>query len=941
MNSKHEIARSETWEIQMDFMRMLLSRCAALFHRKALDEDLDEEVRTHIDFAAEENIRRGMSRQEARTAALREFGGVTQTKESFRMQRGLPFLEVLAQDIRYALRQLVASPGFTATAVITLALGIGANTAIFTLVHGILLRSLPVADPSRLYRIGDKTDCCYYNEFQNSDGDFDIFPYDLYLHLKQSAPEFDQLAAVQAGRTTYSVRVGATPAKPLHGEYVSGNFFATLGLGAYAGRPLGEGDDQPGAAPALVLSYRSWQADFAGNPAIVGSTVFVRTHPFTVAGVAPPGFFGDRITDRPPAFWMPFADQPVLEGPAATLLHGVDTAWVYPIGRVHPGTNIGALQTKLSIALRQWLATRPAYTGHGGAAEIPRQHVVLAPGGGGIQSLQHKTGTGLRMLMILSSVVLLIACANIANLLLARSTARRSDVAVRIALGATRRRLIRQTLTECVLLSSIGGAVGVAVAYAGSHTILALAFPGAADLTVKASPSLPVLGFAFLVSLLTGVLFALAPAWLSSHAQPAEALRGVNRSSSDRSSLPQKSLVVFQVALSVVLLAGAVLFTRSLANLEHQNVGLDTANRYVLDFDPRGAGYTFDRLPALYRQIEDSFSALPAMAHVGLAMYSPLDGTLWGSCPILQGHAAPGPNDQCFSSWDRVSTHFLDSIHVPIVRGRGFSHQDTSATQPVVLVNQAFAKRFFPGQDPVGKHFGTRSVKYSGAFEIVGVFADFKLSDPRDDFAPVFLRPAAQQYGGYKEPEFIADEKDSMFIGSMILNFTQPQENPEALVRKTLAAIDPNLTVFYFSSLDKLAAGNFNQDRLIARLTSLFGVLALILASVGLYGVVSFFVARRTSEIGIRMAVGASRSSVVSMVLSGALWQVGLGLALGIPAALVAGHFMASQLFGVSGHDPLAYLGATLALAICAAVAGFIPARRAASIDPMQALRTD
>jgi macrolide transport system ATP-binding/permease protein len=925
----------------MDFIRTLLSRCAALFHKKALDEDLDEELRSHIDLAVEENMQRGMSPQQARTAALREFGGVTQTKENFRMQRGLPFLEVLSQDVRYALRQLRAAPGFTATAIITLALGIGANTAIFTLVQGILLRSLPVADPARLYRIGDKTDCCYYGGFQNPDGDFDIFPYDLYLHLKQSAPEFEQLAAVQSGRSTYSVRVGAAPAKPLHGEYVSGNFFATLGVGAYAGRPLGEADDQPGAAPAMVLSYRSWQADFAGNPAIVGSTVYVQTHPFTVAGIAPPGFFGDRITDRPPAFWMPFAGQPVLEGAAGSLLHGVDTAWIYPIGRVHPVTNIAALQTKLSIALRQWLVTRPAYQDHGGSAEVPKQHVILAPGGGGIQSLQKQTGTGLRMLMILSSVVLLIACANIANLLLARSTARRSNVAVRVALGATRRRLIRQTLTECVLLSSIGGAVGVAVAYAGSRTILAVAFPGAVNLPVQAGPSLPVLVFAFLVSLLTGVLFGLAPSWLSSHAQPAEALRGVNRTSSDRSSLPQKSLVVFQVALSVVLLAGAVLFTRSLANLERQNVGVATTNRYVLEFDPRGAGYTLDRLPALYRQIQDNFSALPGMAHVGLAMYSPLAGNNWGSCPILQGHPVPGPNDQCFSSWDRVSTHFLDSINVPIVRGRGFTDQDTSATQPVVLVNQTFAKRFFPGQDPIGKHFGTDAPQYSGAFEIVGVFADFKLSDPRDDFAPVFLRPAAQQFGGYKEPEMIASEINSMFVGAMILNFTGPQENAEALVRKTLAVIDPNLTVFYFSSMDSLLAGNFNQDRLIARLTSLFGVLALILASVGLYGVVSFFVARRTSEIGVRMAMGAPRSSVVAMVLGGALWQVLIGLALGIPAALFAGHFMKGLLFGVSSYDPLAYLGATLALGLCAAVAGFIPARHAASIDPMQALRTD
>jgi predicted permease len=924
----------------MDFTRMLLSRCASFFGRKKRDNDLDEELRTHIDFAIEENIKRGMNTQQARTAALKEFGGMTQTKETYRQQRSLPLLEVFVQDIRYALRQLRKSPGFALTAIITLALGIGANTAIFTLVQGILLRSLPVADPARLYRIGDKTDCCYFDSFQNDDGDFDLFSYDLYQHFKQSAPEFEQLAAVQAGGGGFSVRYGSSPAKPMRSEYVSGNYFTTLGVGAYLGRPLIESDDKLGATPVLVLSYQTWQADFAADPHLVGSTVYVQGQPFAVAGIAPPGFFGDRVVTRPPDFWMPLSTDPVMEGANSSLMQD-DEDWLYAVGRVRSGINLNALQTKLSVVLRQWIMTRPAYTGHGGAALVPRQHVVIVPGGGGIQKLQQQTGKGLRLLMILSSVVLLIACANIANLLLARGTTRRAEVAVRMALGAARRRLVRQILTESILLSLIGGLAGLAVAYALSHMILALAFPASPHMPVQAGPSLPVLGFAFLVSLLTGVVFGTAPAWLSSHAQPAEALRGVNRSTRDRSSLPQRSLVVLQVAMSVVLLAGAFLMTKSLARLEHQNFGLETANRYILEFDAQGSGYTLDRLPALYQQIEDQMSALPGMAQVSLVRYIPLGGNMWGSKVIVQGHPAPGPNDKSFAVWDRASTHFLDSIGVPIVRGRNFSAQDTATSTPVVIVNPAFVREYFPNEDPIGKHFGMDLPENSGAFQIVGVFADFKMTNPRAEERPLFFRALSQQYNGYKDPAADAAEKASMFVRFAILDFARPQPNAETLLRRTMASIDPGLTIDTFASYDSEVAGNFNQERLIARLTSLFGILALILASVGLYGVMSYFVARRTSEIGVRMALGATRSSVINLVLRGAFSQIILGLCLGIPAALFAGHMMTSLLYGVSGYDPLALLGATLVLGLCAAIAGFIPARRAASVDPMRALRTE
>jgi len=848
----------------------------------------------------------------------------------------------LLQDIRFAVRQLRKAPGFTLTAIITLALGIGANTAIFTLVHGILLRSLPVTDPSRLIRIGDNDDCCVEGGFPGGagdSGDFTIFSTDLYQNLRANTPEFEQLAAVQAGQWEWSVRRGNQLPKSLHAEFVSGNYFTTLGLGAYAGRVFSDADDTAGAAPAIVLSYKIWQGEYAADPSIVGSTLYIQTKPFTVAGVAPPGFFGDRVTDSAPDIWMPIQMEPYVRGDSS-ILHHQESHWLYLLGRVRSGTNIAALQAKITVTLRQWLYTRPILTANGGASIIPKMHVVLTPGGGGIQNMQQQTGKGLKMLMILSSVVLIIACANIANLLLARSTMHRADVALRMALGAGRGRVIRQVLTESVLLSCVGGIAGLLVAFAGSHAILGLAFPDAHNMPIDASPSLAVLGFAFLVSLITGILFGTAPAWISSHAQPAEALRGANRATRDRSSLPQKALVVFQAALSLVLLAGAILMTKTLVNLEHQKFGIATSNRYVLHFDPAGAGYTIDRLPGLYRQMEDRFSALPGVTNVGMALYSPLEGDNWGECVIQQGHAAPRPGDRCGSSWDRVSMHFLDSVGVSMVRGRDFTAQDTDASPQVVIVNQAFVKHFFPNQDPIGQHFGIDDVKNSGSWEIVGVFSDFKLNNPRDEVHPVYLRPLTQRFA-YHDANMDSGETQSMFIDSMILSFSRPQENADALIRQTLAGIDPNLTVLDLRTLDAQVAGNFNEDRLVAQLSSLFGILSLILASVGLYGVMSYFVARRTSEIGIRMALGATRGNVVTLVMRGVLWQVLIGLALGIPAALYAGYLMKSLLYGVGTYDPWALAGAPLMLVLCAAAAGFIPARRAASIEPMQALRTE
>jgi predicted permease len=843
-------------------------------------------------------------------------------------------------DFKFAVRQFQKSPGFAATIILTISLGIGANTAIFTLVHAILLKSLPVANPASLYRIGDLDDCCVNGGFINDNGDFDLFSYDLYRHFQNNTPEFEQLAAFQSGQNLMNVRVGNTMAKAERTEYVSGNYFSTFGVGAYAGRMFQASDDVPGAAPVAVISYAAWQASHAGDRNVVGSTFFIQSHPVTIVGIAPPGFFGDRINDSPPAFWIPLNAEPVLEG-ETTILKVPDSNWLYVLGRLKPGVAPKALESKISASLRHWLATQPAYTQNGNDKEIPKQHVILTPGGGGVQNLQQETGDGLRLLVWISALVLLVACANIANLLLARGTARRAETSIRTALGASRSVLISQLLTESVLLAVAGGIIGIAIAYIGARTILTLAFPEATQMPIQATPSPVILGFAFLLSLLTGVVFGIIPAWISSHSDPAEALRGMNRSTGDRSLLPQKTLIVLQAALSLVLLVGAGLMTQTLRNLEHQNFGITTANRYVIHFDPMGAGYNLETIGPLNQRIEDEFKALPGVKSAGLALYSVLEGNNWGESIYVEGRPAPGPEENHNSSWDRVSPQFFETIGQPVIRGRGFTHQDTATSAMVAVVNQAFVKKFFPKEDPIGHHFGVFDQKYASNFEIVGIVADAKYTNPRDLVRPMYFRPMTQFNRNVTGPNFFMAESRSLYPNSITVQYAGDAASLESMARRTLANINPDLTMVSFKSLDYQVANNFTEERLISRLTGLFGLLALSLASIGIYGITAYSVARRINEIGLRMALGANRSNVVSLVMSRALLLVVIGLAIGIPVALLGGRLMRTQLYGVKIYDPGTLAAAVVVLSAFAALAGFIPARRAASIEPMQALRIE
>ncbi len=840
-------------------------------------------------------------------------------------------MSTLSQDLRYAFRRLRQSPSFAVVCVITLALGIGANTAIFTLVDAVMLKSLPVTNPKELYRIGSEQNCCVIGGMQNN---WAIYSYALYQQFRDHTPEFSELAGFQGGLSELSVRrTGANnPAEPYQGEFVTGNYFSTFGLGAAAGRVITPEDDRPGAVPVAVMSYRTWQQHYGLDPSVIGATFTFNTVPYTVVGIAPPGFFGDQLRPDPPNFWLPAATEPELDGDNSILNHP-DLHWLYAIGRLKPGVNPTRVQSELTLELQRWLAGQPDLSARDRSL-LGKQHIELVPGGAGIGNLQHDAAAGLRLLMVLSALVLLIACANIANLLLARGAATRAETAIRVALGAPRLRLIRQILTESVALAIVGGLAGLLVAFAGTRMILLIAFRGSHYIPISATPSLPVLAFAFLLSLVTGVVFSVAPAWVTTHSQPAEALHGLGRSTRDRSTVPRKALVIVQVALSALLLVGAGLLTKSLRNLEDQKYGFEPQGRLIVRTNPALAGYKPEKLYGLYQQLQQRLPQIPGVLSASYSLYSPMRGDNWSFDIHVEGHS---PDEQIYSSFDRVGPHYFETLGTRLLRGRPITEEDTPTSRQVAVVNQAFVNKFFPKEDPIGKHFGMGDAKNSGDFEIVGVVEDTKYQDARVPAYPTYFLPFLQMA---KDPK-LAFTISSQYVGDIELRVAGKPENLEDSVRRTLAEIDPNLTVLDMMSLPEQLARNFNQDRLIARLTELYGLLALVLACVGLYGVTAYSVARRTSEIGIRIALGATRSSVLNLVIRSAMFQLGLGLGIALPASLAAGRLMASQLYGVSSHDPATLVLAALGLSGCAFIAAFVPAHRAASIEPMKALRTE
>jgi predicted permease len=852
-------------------------------------------------------------------------------------------MQTLRQDIGYALRQMRQSPVFTLTAMLTLALGIGATTAIFSLIHTVMLKSLPVVDPASLYRVGDGSDCCVEGSPQENWG---MFSYRFYERIKENTPEFSDVAAFQAGRWQFSARRGENDrlSKPIRGEFVSGNYFQTLGVGAFIGRPIIPSDDQPSSPPVAVLSYRTWQQQYGSDPSVVGSTFILDSHPVTIVGIAPPGFFGETLASDPPQLWVPLQQERIFRG-ASTLLPKF-TAWLRVIGRLRPGASTNALPDRLTNLLRVWLVNDSGIPSEWMAdlkAGLPKQFIHVVPAGTGVGVMKEDYEDSLRILLTVCSLVLLIACANIANLLLARGASRRSQTSVRLALGASRRRLIRQCLTESLVLSVFGGVAGLLVAYLGVKSIVAIAFRGAQYVPIEAAPSLAVLAFAFVLSLVTGIVFGTAPAWFTSHADPAEALRGANRSTRDRTSFSQKILVIVQATISVVLLAGAGLLTRSLQNLQHQDFGYDMDHRVAISLTGPYSSYSKAKLDAMYRDLQQRLEHIPGVRSAALALYTPMQDN-WGEIPIREGQGMPSMNDDIGSSWDRVTPNYFQTLGQQIVRGRGITEQDTASTRNVAVVDETFVKKFFkPGEDPIGTRFGLDLPKYSSTYEIVGIVRNAKYNDASNTRPrrPLFFVPMVQRTHYDDQLMQMVDDSTHFIEGAVLQLQGDHVEGLESQVRQVLSSVDPDLVLLRIQPLQEQVNARFDQKRAVAHMAGLFGILALILAAVGLYGVTAYGVERRTSEIGVRMALGANRGSVIGLVLRGAFLQILIGLAVGIPIAIGCSRLIGAQLYQVKGWDPLVLSGSIVALGLCAFVASVIPARRAAAVNPVTALRTE
>jgi predicted permease len=844
-------------------------------------------------------------------------------------------MRVLIQDLTYAFRQLRKTPGFTITVILTLALGIGANAAIFTLVNSILLRNLPVTDPKTLVRIGDTDDCCV-NSGYNDSGDYSLFSTDSYLLFKKELPEFDELAAVESGfeyRPLTARREGSQAvAKSVMGEFVSGNYFRTFGLQPTAGRFFADADDDKGAAFTAVMSYDMWAHDYGSDPGLIGSTFRINTQPVTIIGVAPKGYFGDRLSSTPPNFYLPLESMAVILN--VPYVHDPEVAWAYIVGRVKPGVSLPAVQAKASTLLHQQFPTFKVFSNERAKTSLGRTHVVLTPGGAGIQQLQDNAKSQLHLLTWIAALVLLVACANIANLQLVRSMSRRGEMCVRTALGAQRSHIIRQLLTESVLLAGLGGIVGLAVAYVGARMLLAMAFPGAQNIPINAAPSPLVIGFAFALSLFTGILFGVAPAWIAAQAQPAEVLRSGSRTVASGASLFQRGLVVLQASLSLVLLVGAGLFAQSLKKLETADMHLDSKNRYIVHINPQAAGYATTEVEALYRNIETQFHDIPGVERVGIATYTPMEDNNWSDGMQVQGE----PDLNKPASFVKGNAEYLDSVGTHVLMGRGFLPRDLSSAPPVAVVNKEFVKQFFKGENPIGHRIGSPGPQSAGDFEVVGVVDDTTYTAVQWKDHAMYFVPITQRAPSDKMP--IATDI-SLYAGAIVIQADRPMSDIEKLAQRTLSGINPNLTIVKFQTFDQQIADRFNDNRMIAQLTSLFGGLALLLATIGLYGVTAYTVVRRTSEIGIRMALGAERTRVIGMVMRGAMTQALLGLIVGAPIAMLCVRYIKTQLYEIASVDLGIMAGAIVILVVAACIAGMIPARRASSINPVEALRVE
>jgi macrolide transport system ATP-binding/permease protein len=912
----------------MDLIRTLLSRCAALFSRQKLDADLDEELRGHIDLAIEENLKRGMSREQARTSALRDFGGITQTKEAYRTQQGLPFLETVAQDVRYALRRLGKSPGFTIIALLTLALGIGANTGIFTLLNAVLLKSLPVPNPDQLFLVKQN----------DSRADESLFSYPLFQRLRQQSPDSAAIAAMSWAGSYYVATGGGTQERAL-GQLVSGNYFEVFETYPVLGRLLtSEDDSKLSGSPVAVISYQYWQQHFGGDLNVIGRAVDVNRVPFTIVGVSARVFFGARQGSEPD-FWMPLTMQSDVRYHGLYSSRGSDPTkpwvpqdrieWLQLVIRARDSAVVPHLLASMNQQYRQYLELLPQNQNDVQRQQaISRDHLTLEPGQRGFATLKQEFQQPLFLLMGMAAMVLLIACANITNLLLARSAARRRAHALQLSLGASRIRLIRQMLTECLLLSIGGGILGIAVAFWCIRVLPKWASTGATTIPLNLTPDTRVLFFSLFIAMATGILFGLAPAFQSAHVDPASVMKASaanisGHEGSSRWSL-RKTLVASQVALSLVLLVGAGMFLRTLSNYSRLDPGFDRNHILSVHLNTSLVGYKTNEYLPLYQKLIDRMDEIPGVRSSAVDTCALSDGCPDATDATIQEEGGKG--QPVHVQFNRVSLDYFKTVGLELVRGRAFATTDNATGPGVALVNQAFASRFLNGSDPVGKWLVSNLDNGSGRFEIVGVVTDARVNDIREGAPPLAYFPLAQHAGN---------------IDSIDVRTAADPQWVEAQVRQAVAQVDYRLPIVEVIPLSEQVARNLTQERLITRVTTMFGLLALGLACLGLYGVMSYTVQRRTSEIGVRLALGSTHAAILWLILKETLVVISGGAVFGLVLSILGTHLARGFLFGLSPEDPATIATAASLLFLVSMAAGFLAARKAASIDPIQALRTE
>ena len=938
----------------MSSLRIFLSRLRALFQKRKLEDDLAAEIQSHLEMQIEDHVRQGMSPEEARHLALRKFGGVEQVKETYREQRSLPEGETFWRDLRYGFRMLRRNPGITAVAIISLALGIGANTALFSAVYAVLLKPLPVEEPERLVLFEWQAGRPFRTSGMSGTSNVEVpagrrglslFRYDVFTQMQQT-----QAAATQSPLSDLfafgplpelTAKVGDEP-EIVNGQAVTGGYYAGLRVQASLGRVISAEDDRPGTAPVVVLSYRFWQNRFNANPGVLGQQLKLNQQSFTIIGVTPPEFNGTLQVGYEPAVTIPLAFEPLVQGERSRLGTASEPGvwWLNVMGRLNPkATNEQARESLNTTFQTAALAAMPPPSKSNQPAQLERSdypQLISETGSRGMMDVRRSYASSIYGLFIVVALVLLIACTNLANLLLARAASRASEIRVRLAVGAGRSRVLRQLLTESLLLAMLGGLFGVLVAFWGRGVLSALADKqtGLMPRGVELSVNWTVLGFTFAVSLLTGVLFGLAPAWRATSLDLNTALKRSGRTTTGVSRL-SKALLVAQVAVSALLLTGAGLFIRTLYNLQHVELGFNPENLLVFRLQPEQAGYKDERLLRLYQQLFERLDHLPGVRAATFARVELLADDNWFTDFLLPGETAATAAEH-ETMRQMVRENYFRTMEIPLVQGREFTPQDDRHAPAVAVVNQTFLRKFFNDGDGLGK----RLTLNEREVEIVGVVADAKYRKQREELQPLLYTPWQQEVADIGEMHFA-------------LRTTGDPNQLAAQVREVVHGLDNNLPVTEIGTQSARAQTTLAQERLYARLFGFFGVVALALAGIGLFGVLAYSVSQRTKEIGVRMAFGARAAKVVAMVIWQGMKLVLVGLSVG---SLIGFTFMRllnnqyfrpdtwqqemkQQLYGVTVSDPFTLIAVASLLTLVALAACWLPARRAAKVDPLVALR--